>query len=191
MVSFWKAFAPDDAVRTQIIANVTRLIAGAQVTSRIELATVRRMDSSQPPIFALEQLARMSEGSAALSDLALTLRAVPAMWPIILRWPMHCSVRPQARASRWAKSAADCLALCVVDRQGRAGTGAARACLTGRGATRISPPCAAWRAARPCATSNISATARPPNYAANVAAAIAAVPKLDEGAVRSATRRWR
>lgn len=177
-----EGFVPDDSIRSQIVANATRLLGGAQVTSKLELADGAPNGFFAIANYALEQLARMSEGSAALSDLALTLRgrakdagSHAALAEAMRNPPSGAQVAPGQIAppivSPYVWSVEK-------DAQG----------LVLRGAV----PDMARREANVAAVRGAAAGANvrdeqfiadgaPANFAAHAAAAIAAVPKLDEG----------
>lgn len=177
-----EGFAPDDNVRSQIVANATRLMGGAQVTSRLELGDGAPSGFFAIANYALEQVARMSEGSAALSDLALTLRGRAR------DVGSHAALAEALRnPPAGARIAAGEIAPPVVSpyvwsiEKGAQG-------LVLRGAV----PDLARREANVAAARGVAAGAAvrdeqyiadgaPSNFAAHVAAATAAVPKLDEG----------
>ncbi len=177
-----EGFAPDDAVRTQIIANVTRLIPGAQVTSRIDLGDGAPDGFFAAANFALEQLARMSEGSAALSDLALTLRGRAS--DVANHIALANALRSPPSGARIAVGeigppiVSPYVWSIDKDAQGLVLRGAVP-----DGARKEANVAAVRSAAGGVAVRDEQyiGDGAPPNYAANVTAAITAVPKLDEG----------
>lgn len=68
-----KGYAPDDATRNGIVAAAGRLLPGATVSSQIELADGAPNGFAAATAYALEQLSRLTEGDASLSNTTLSI----------------------------------------------------------------------------------------------------------------------
>lgn len=68
-----KGYAPDDATRNGILAAAGRAVPGAAITSQIELADGAPKDFAAATAYALQQLSRLAEGDASLSNTTLSI----------------------------------------------------------------------------------------------------------------------
>jgi OOP family OmpA-OmpF porin len=68
-----KGYAPDDATRGQIRAAAARALPGGAITSQLELADGAPKEFSAATAYALEQLSRLAEGDASLSNTTLSI----------------------------------------------------------------------------------------------------------------------
>lgn len=68
-----KGYAPDDATRGQIRAAAERALPGGAITSQLELADGAPKEFAAATAYALEQLSRLAEGDASLSNTTLSI----------------------------------------------------------------------------------------------------------------------
>lgn len=68
-----KGYAPDDVTRGQIRAAAERALPGGAITAQLELADGAPKEFSAATTYALEQLSRLAEGDASLSNTTLSI----------------------------------------------------------------------------------------------------------------------
>jgi len=66
-------YAPSERVRQNVMAKIAEIFPGVQVDSKIEIAAGAPANFAQIVMFALQQLSRLAEGDASISDTSLAI----------------------------------------------------------------------------------------------------------------------